>query len=78
MLTRFFHVSHNTQMLGIKYAYLMIKNNNQFYKIDCEEKIDEKSFRKRKKQYKFRMRNRSTRNLKNNLKKKRKKNLSFW
>jgi hypothetical protein len=43
-------------MLGIKYAYLMIKNNNQFYKIDCEEKIDEKSFRKRKKQYKFRMR----------------------
>ncbi len=24
MLVRFFRVSHNTQMLGIKYAYLMI------------------------------------------------------
>jgi hypothetical protein len=33
MLVRFFHVSHNTQMLGIKYAYLMIN------------KIDENSFK---------------------------------
>ncbi len=24
MLARFFNVSHNTQMLGIKHAYLMI------------------------------------------------------
>jgi hypothetical protein len=29
MLARFFHVSHNTHMLGIKYAYLMIKKINK-------------------------------------------------
>jgi hypothetical protein len=29
MLARFFHVSHNTQMLGIKYAYLMINKFNK-------------------------------------------------
>jgi hypothetical protein len=29
MLARFFRVSHNTQMLGIKYAYLMINKNNK-------------------------------------------------
>jgi len=29
MLARFFHVSHDTQMLGIKYAYLMIKKINK-------------------------------------------------
>jgi hypothetical protein len=28
MLARF-HVSHNTQMLGIKYAHLMIKKINE-------------------------------------------------
>jgi hypothetical protein len=37
MLARFFHVSHITQMLGIKYAYLMIKQINkdsfEFFKI---------------------------------------------
>jgi len=32
MLATFFHVSNNTQMLGIKYAYLM------------KNKIDEHSF----------------------------------
>ncbi len=25
LLARFFHVSHNTQILGIQFAYLMIK-----------------------------------------------------
>jgi hypothetical protein len=36
MLARFFHVSHNTQNLGIKYAYLMIKEKQdsfEFFKI---------------------------------------------
>jgi len=35
MLARFFHVSHNIQMSGIKYAYLMInffdKNSFEFF-----------------------------------------------
>jgi hypothetical protein len=30
MLAKFFHVSHNTQMLGIKYAYLMIKKIEKY------------------------------------------------
>jgi hypothetical protein len=52
MLARFFHVSHNTQMLGIKYAHLMIiffnKDTFEFVylkikiKIDYEEKIEQK------------------------------------
>jgi len=29
MLVRFFHVSHNTQLLGIKYAYLVIKKKTK-------------------------------------------------
>jgi hypothetical protein len=29
MLARFFDVSHNTQMLGIKYSYLMITKINK-------------------------------------------------
>jgi len=54
MLARFFHVSHNIEMLGIKYAYLMIKkfNKDSFeflkkklkkqLKFDYEEEIVEK------------------------------------
>ncbi len=51
MLVTFFHVSHNTQMLGIKYAYLMTKKLKKIilnlkkikikkFKIDYEEKIE--------------------------------------
>jgi hypothetical protein len=51
MLVRFFHVLHNTQMLNIKYAYLMIfLDQNGFKsfwirklkKIDYEKEIEEK------------------------------------
>jgi hypothetical protein len=50
-MANFFCVSHNTQMLGIKYAYLMINKNwrRQFWillikkkKYKYEEEIDKK------------------------------------
>ncbi len=62
MLAKFFRVSHNTQMLGIIYAYLMIfifdKDSFEIFlnqkikknlKIDYEEEVEEKQFKTRKK-----------------------------